>query len=147
MYRVVKKVSWEMGHRLVCGYIGKCANLHGHNYTADFELTTKCLDVTGFVMDMGTIGSAMKTWVNDNLDHVMMLQQDDTEVIRFCETQGFKTFVVEENPTAEVMSHLLWDVADSFVQTLTGGFGITVTKVTVWETGSSYAEYTPIFND
>ena len=76
MYEIVKRVDFSFGHRLV-NYDGKCNRPHGHNGVAEVRLAADALDEAGMVADFGDVGDAVGGWIDDNLDHRMILRADD----------------------------------------------------------------------
>ena len=62
----------------------------------------------------------------------MLLAQDDP-IIEVLKQAGEKFYVMEDNPTAENISRLIYQYVESR--------GYPVVSVTLWETGTSYAEY------
>lgn len=131
MYKVSKAIEFCYGHRLL-NYDGKCKHLHGHNARAEIELSSKELDERGMVFDFTDIKKAVKSWIDDNLDHVMILNEKD-EIIPMLEEAGERFLAVSGNPTAEFISKLIYDHVKSL--------GFPVISVKVWETPDSYAEY------
>ncbi len=131
MYKVSKAIEFCYGHRLL-NYDGKCRYLHGHNARAEIELSSKELDERGMVFDFTDIKKAVKSWIDDNLDHVMILNEKD-EIIPVLEESGERFLAVSGNPTAEFISKLIYDHVKSL--------GFPVISVKVWETPDSYAEY------
>lgn len=131
MYKVSKAIEFCYGHRLL-NYDGKCRHLHGHNARAEIELSSKELDERGMVFDFTDIKKAVKSWIDDNLDHVMILNEKD-EIIPMLEETGERFLAVSGNPTAEFISKLIYDHVKSL--------GFPVISVKVWETPDSYAEY------
>ena len=131
MYEIVKSISFCYGHRLM-HYEGPCMHLHGHNAEACIKLRSDTLDHRGMVVDFGDIKRDIKAWIDDNLDHTMLLAQDDP-IIEVLKQAGEKFYVMEDNPTAENISRLIYQYVESR--------GYPVVSVTLWETGTSYAEY------
>ncbi|MCH8333240.1 6-carboxytetrahydropterin synthase [Candidatus Sumerlaeota bacterium] len=131
MYRVSKEIDFCYGHRLL-DYDGKCRFLHGHNGRVEIELEGESLDERAMIVDFGEIKSVMKQWIDENLDHRMILRKDDPAVA-FLEDQGEPCFLVDENPTAETIARLI------FEETLRRGFP--VVRVVLWETPDSCATY------
>ena len=78
--RYAEKVPFCAGHRLL-GHEGKCANLHGHNYVAEFYVTGKEIDHLGRVVDFQVINKLFKGWIDENWDHGFLLWQDDENAI------------------------------------------------------------------
>jgi len=131
MFRVVKQIDFCYGHRLL-DYEGKCRNLHGHNGRVEIELSGGDLDRRGMVADFGDIKRLIKPWIDEHLDHRMILRADDP-AREFLQAQGERVFVVDANPTAETIARLIFTKAREF--------GLPVTCVRMWETADSCAEY------
>src|SRR6266851_4100822 len=98
MYRVTREISFCYGHRLL-NYDGKCRYLHGHNGRAVITLEAKQLDAQGMVVDFSRLKRLIGDWINEALDHKMLLHRDDP-VLAFLRAQGEPVFVMDVNPTA-----------------------------------------------
>ncbi len=72
MFHVTKLIDFCYGHRLL-KYEGKCRHLHGHNGRVEIRLRGDTLDERGMLMDFGDVKETMKRWIDDNLDHRMIL--------------------------------------------------------------------------
>lgn len=131
MFRVSKSIDFCYGHRLL-NYEGKCKYLHGHNGRVEIELEGEKLDDRGMVTDFGDIKRVMKKWIDDNLDHRMILCERDP-AIGFLKNSGEPFYTIAENPTAENIAKLI------FEQTRKQGFP--VVRVVIWETPDSFAVY------
>ena len=132
MFRVTREITFCYGHRLL-NYDGKCRHLHGHNGKAVLTLEARDLDPLGMVVDFSRIKSVMQQWIDDNLDHRMLLHRDDP-MLPFLRRQQEPVCVMEVNPTAENIAKLLFDFAVSQ--------GFPVVEEKLWETDSCYATYT-----
>ncbi len=73
---VKKVIQFCYGHRLL-DYDGKCRNLHGRNAQLEIEIDSGGLDRLEMVIDFGEIKDIAKGWVDDHLDHKMLLHRDD----------------------------------------------------------------------
>lgn len=131
MYTVIKEIEFSYAHRLL-NYEGKCARLHGHNGRIQIEMASAELDECSMVVDFHEIKEKMAAWVDDMLDHQLILCEKDplVEVLR---EQDEPFVVIEENPTAEVMAKMIFEEASRQ--------GFPVTKVTLFETCTSAASY------
>ena len=132
MYRVTREIRFCYGHRLL-HYAGKCRHLHGHNGRAVITLETSRLDELGMVVDFGRIKDVVSAWIDQTLDHKMLLHRDDP-VLDFLRRQGEPVFVMEVNPTAENIARLIFD--------FTAAQGFPVVEVQLWETDHCFASYT-----
>jgi 6-pyruvoyltetrahydropterin/6-carboxytetrahydropterin synthase len=131
MFRVTKQIEFCYGHRLL-QYNGPCQHLHGHNGLVEVELVAETLDARGMVVDFSDIKRVVKTWIDENLDHRMLLHRDDP-MLPVLARMGEKHFVMDANPTAENIARLIFEYAR--------GQGLPVTRVRLWETPSSHATY------
>jgi 6-pyruvoyltetrahydropterin/6-carboxytetrahydropterin synthase len=131
MFRVTKEIHFCYGHRLL-NYAGKCKNLHGHNGKAVVTLEAPALDRLGMVVDFSEIKRVLKTWIDDTLDHKMLLHRDDP-ILPELRRQGEPVVVLDVNPTAENIAKLIFDHA---VEN-----GLAVVEVILWETDNSFATY------
>jgi 6-pyruvoyltetrahydropterin/6-carboxytetrahydropterin synthase len=131
MYRVTREIHFCYGHRLL-NYDGKCRHLHGHNGRAVITLETPQLDSLGMVVDFARIKRVVSTWINDTLDHKMILHKDDP-LREHLRQQGEPIFVLDANPTAENIARVIYDY--------TAAQGFPVIEVRLWETHDSCATY------
>ena len=129
LYRVTKVIDFCYGHRLL-NYSGKCRHLHGHNGRLEIDLDSSALDELGMVMDFGDVKAVVKRWIDENLDHRMILHRDDPAV-EFLKQQNEPMFLIDTNPTAESIAALIFNFATDQ--------GLPVSEVRLWETASSYA--------
>jgi 6-pyruvoyltetrahydropterin/6-carboxytetrahydropterin synthase len=130
-FRVTKVIEFAYGHRLL-EYEGKCRYLHGHNGLLEVDIDSSALDRIGMVIDFGEVNDIVKTWVNDNLDHRMLLCKDDP-IIPTLKGIGEPLFLMDENPTAENIAKVIWQAAR--------GAGLKVSEIRLWETSTSRATY------
>ena len=133
MYKVTKTIEFCYGHRLL-NYQGKCRYLHGHNGKVEIELAAEALDRRGMVRDFVEIKQSIQRWIDTTLDHKMILPKDDPPVAALTRLKE-PLFLIDENPTAEALAKLIYDVAKRL--------GFPVSLVRLWETDNSCATYHP----
>ena len=131
MYLVTKRIEFCYGHRLL-DYDGICKHPHGHNAVAEIEVQTDALDRRNMVVDFSELKRVVKTWIDRELDHKMILRQDDP-LVAALGSLGEPVFTVDSNPTAERIARLIFDTSRQL--------GLAVSRVTLWETPSSWATY------
>src|SRR5271169_6100879 len=107
MFRVTREMTFCYGHRLL-NYDGKCRHLHGHNGRAVLTLEAAQLDALGMVVDFSAIKNIVGNWIDQTLDHRMLLHRDDP-VLPFLRQQGEPFHVMDVNPTAENIARLIYD--------------------------------------
>lgn len=131
MYQVTKIIHFCYGHRLL-NYEGMCQHPHGHNGRVEILLESDKLDNRGMVVDFSDISRIVKKWIDDTLDHRMLLKTEDP-MIAFLKQNNEPFFTLQENPTAENIAKLIFEYARSQK--------FPVKKVTLWETENSFAAY------
>jgi len=123
VYELVVEAGFAAAHRLR-EYDGNCERLHGHNWKVDVVLRGNALDKLGMVMDFRDakrmIGEVLNTF-----DHRCL---NDLE--------PFQTV----NPTTENIARFIYHALAAKLPE-----GITVAKVTAWESehcGATYSQTT-----
>src|SRR6476469_2216845 len=132
MCSVTREIHFCYGHRRL-DYAGKCRHLHGHNGTAVITLAGDKLDRRGMLVDFSDLKRVVGGWVDDTLDHTMLLHKDDP-VLPPLREKGERVHVLDVNPTAENIAKLIFDYA--------AGQGFPVVEVRLWETENCCATYT-----
>ena len=84
------------------------------------------------VCDFSEIGNYVKRWIDNELDHNMLMHKDDPILPTLLQA-GERVYVMQENPTAENIARLIFDYVAS------GNFP--VVEVIVHETASALASY------
>jgi 6-pyruvoyltetrahydropterin/6-carboxytetrahydropterin synthase len=131
---VTKELKFCCAHRLL-NYRGACANVHGHNYKVLVTFTSDGLDSLGMVIDFGVIKKHLQQSLDDEYDHSIVLNKKDP-LVNYFKSANLKMNVMLSNPTAEAMaSRIIVMARDLFEEE-----NITVTRVRVYETDTSYAE-------
>lgn len=131
VYVVTKEIHFCYGHRLL-NYEGKCRYLHGHNGRVLISLASSELNRTGMVCDFSEIKETIGGWINETLDHRMILCRDDP-VLSYLKEIGEPVYVLDENPTAEAIARLIYEE--------TARRGYPVIQVTLYESITSFATY------
>jgi 6-pyruvoyltetrahydropterin/6-carboxytetrahydropterin synthase len=131
VFRVTREIDFCYGHRLM-NYDGKCRYLHGHNGRAVIAIEAESLDDRGMVLDFSDIKRVVSTWIDENLDHRMLLNRNDP-MVEVLQGMGEPVFLLDANPTAENIAKLIHDCA------LENGFPIVETRL--WETPRCFATY------
>ncbi|HET9192775.1 MAG TPA: 6-carboxytetrahydropterin synthase [Vicinamibacterales bacterium] len=131
MYSVTKRIEFCYGHRLM-DYDGVCRHPHGHNAIVEIDVRAERLDGRNMVADFTDIKRIVKGWIDSELDHKMILRRDDplAEALR---QLGEPMYLLESNPTVERIAQLIFDMSRER--------GLPVSRVTVWETPTSWATY------
>ncbi|MCH7753404.1 MAG: 6-carboxytetrahydropterin synthase [Planctomycetes bacterium] len=131
MFRVTREIDFCYGHRLL-NYEGKCRYLHGHNGRAVISIEGEKLDDRGMVLDFSDIKKSVSAWIDNNLDHRMILNRADP-IVPILQEMGEPVYLIDENPTAENIAKLI------FEQTRLQD--VPIVEVRLWETPRCFATY------
>ena len=131
MFRVARQIDFCYGHRLL-NYAGKCRHLHGHNGKVLITIEAPGLDPRGMVQDFGDIKQALSRWIDETLDHRMILHRDDPAAPLLAQL-GEPLYLMDANPTAENLARLIFEQ--------TARLGFPVVEVRLWETPNCVAIY------
>ncbi len=119
MFEVCVVTSFGAAHNLR-GYRGKCEELHGHNWKVETVLAAGKLDKIGMVADFTVIKADLKN-VLSQLDHKYLN-----------DVPYFKKI----NPTSENIAKFIYAQMKKLARP-----GVKISRVTVWETDTSFATY------
>ena len=133
----VRIIEFDAGHRLL-NHEGKCRKLHGHRYKCEFYCSSDKLDKIGRVIDFGVIKEIMGNWIDENLDHNVILNKEDEKLGRFIDSNlDQEVYFLDSNPTAEnIARHLLLDIFPKLMIK----HKISCKKIRLWETPNCFVE-------
>jgi 6-pyruvoyltetrahydropterin/6-carboxytetrahydropterin synthase len=134
MFKLKREISFCYGHRLI-NYPGKCRNLHGHNGRAIVSLESEELDDLGMVADFSDIKKIAGKYIDEHLDHRMLLHKDDP-VLPHLKNLGEPVTILDENPTAENIAKMIF--RELILR------GLPVTEVELWETDTCVASFSEV---
>lgn len=133
---LMRRIKFCAGHRLF-EHGGKCEHFHGHNYVADFFVTSDEVDSVGRVIDFSDLKARTKGWIDEHWDHSFLVYEKDQNAIAALEqVKPCRVFKLPYNPTAENMARYLLEV---MCPEALAGSGVRATEVRIWETEEAYA--------
>jgi len=145
-HTITRKHKFDAGHR-VYGHESKCAHIHGHEYHVEIECAPfDSLDDLGRVIDFSVVKEVCCKWIDDHLDHGMLLYQADPIAEHWIHGFSFegqmkveyhKHFIMTKNPTAENIAEMLFK---KFTD-LMFGHSVKIVSVTVQETTNCRAKF------
>lgn len=139
MFKTAKQFTFDMAHMLD-GHDGKCQNLHGHTYILQVEISGSLHESgakRGMVMDFADLKDIVKYHILDKMDHAFIYDtnsQRESQVADLLNQLNSKTYGIPTRTTAEAMAQHIY-------QTLQQQAALPVSLVRLWETPSSYCEY------
>ena len=147
-YRICKSIEVENGHML-SKHPDKCRFPHGHTRKVEFILESPELDENQMVCDFKIIKTALGDWL-DRFDHALCMNTDDPAYPDFKARYGDRVIGFEhQDPTTELMARTIFDHATTALATYAASADaryplrpeVPLVSVRVWETTSSWAEY------
>lgn len=131
---ITRILGFSAGHRLYNpelsdeenrALFGKCATVHGHNYTLEVTVTGEIDRRTGYAVNFDRLEEVLRNEVVDRLDH-KNLNED---------VPGLSGKII----TAENICLWLWDsIGETFGQKLPQ---VALSRLRLYETERSYVEY------
>lgn len=139
MHAVTVRHNFETAHRLP-HLPGKCQSLHGHSWWAEVTVDAPSL-AAGLVVEFGPFKQALRAWIDEHLDHGVMLDPDDP-LVPVLRAHDCKVHEVAGSPTVENVAQLLADIAADALHELVRAPGARITRVRVAETHVNAATWT-----
>lgn len=84
------------------------------------------------VMDFSDVSTVIKTWIDVELDHKMLLNTEDP-LVSVLQDFNQPCYLMNSNPTAENIAKIIYEYAHSQ--------SLEVSEVRLWETPNSFASY------
>jgi len=105
---------------------------HGHNAKVEVHLVSDRLDKRHILFEFGDLKDILKGWIDEQLDHKMLLHREDP-LVKPLQEMGEPIYLFDTNPTAEAIARAIYEYAISKK--------LPVEEIRVWETESSWAAY------
>ncbi len=136
--RVIKRFRWSMAHRLIHGYQGPCASLHGHEYEVEVTVAGE-MDSVGMAVDFADIKRVCLGWIKEHLDHTTIVCESDTALLDFLQRENQRHYVVNFNTTAENLAIHLREILQKELNRVLDR-PLSVAHIRLLETPSSWVE-------
>ena len=140
MFKISKEFSFDMAH-LLDGHDGKCQNLHGHTYKLQVEIAGNLFESgakKAMVIDFSDLKTVVKKAILDPVDHAFIYDKTskrESKVAKLLQDLDSKTFGVPFRTTAEEMARFIFN-------RLKYDEKLAVSAIRLWETPTSFCEYT-----
>jgi len=93
---VTRKGTFDSGHRVMNERM-KCFNIHGHTYLYELKFEFNEMEEIGYAIDFKEIKRVGCQWIDDILDHGMLLNPQDTVLIETTKSYGSKMWLMSLN--------------------------------------------------
>lgn len=135
--------GFSAAHRLLSEYKGECNNLHGHNYAVEVTIGADKLDNRGFVVDFNEVKNLCDPWIKENLDHSVIVNENDNGLLGFVKNSKQKHYVISVNSSVENLVKMVFEKLNQIIEehSLKQGKKIRLISVQIWETQNSSAVY------
>ncbi|MEM8867824.1 MAG: 6-carboxytetrahydropterin synthase [Verrucomicrobiota bacterium] len=119
---------------------GRCSLIHGHNWAINITFACERVDASGFVVDFGQL-KYLKAWIDQNLDHACLFNEDDPEQERLFNQAGdlFKAYLLPSCSSEGIAQHL-YTVFDPMVREHTDE-RVWITEIEIEEDSKNSASY------
>jgi 6-pyruvoyltetrahydropterin/6-carboxytetrahydropterin synthase len=145
---ISRKGNFDSGHRVMNEFM-KCFNIHGHTYLYELTFSFENMEEIGYAIDFKEIKRVGCQWIDDILDHGMILNPHDTKLIETTRDYGTKLWLMSLNgkdkycnPSVENISRevflameILFDEVYKNTKT-----GLKIHRVTIYETPNCWTE-------
>jgi len=136
---ITRKGSFDSGHRVMNERM-KCFNIHGHTYLYELEFEFNEMEEIGYAIDFKEIKRVGCQWIDDILDHGMILNPQDTALIETTKSYGSKMWLMSLNGKDAYCNPSVENIAKEVFLAMMVLFNPTVypnlriSRVTIYET-------------
>lgn len=138
---ITRKGSFDSGHR-VMNEMMKCFNIHGHTYLYELEFEFNEMEEIGYAIDFKEIKRVGCQWIDDNLDHGMILNPKDIQLIKTTQDLGGKLWLMSLNGKDQYCNPSVENIAKELFLSMSLLFkeydNLRIHKITLWETPNCY---------
>lgn len=140
---ITRKGSFDSGHRVMNERM-KCFNLHGHTYLYELTFEFSEMEEIGYAIDFKEIKRVGCQWIDDILDHGMILNPKDFTVIKATQDTGSKLWLMSLNGEGQYCNPSVENIAKEIFLAMELLFSqythLRIHKVTIYETPNCYTD-------
>jgi 6-pyruvoyltetrahydropterin/6-carboxytetrahydropterin synthase len=107
---IERKGSFDAGHRIM-NEKTKCFSLHGHTYLYELSFEFESVEQIGYAIDFKEIKRVGVQWIEDNLDHGIILNPKDQDVIIAADATKSRRWFMSLNGEGEYCNPTVENVA------------------------------------
>lgn len=145
---ITRKGNFDSGHRVMNEFM-KCFNIHGHTYLYELTFSFENMEEIGYAIDFKEIKRVFCQWIDDILDHGMILNPKDELLIQTTKDYGTKLWLMSLNgkgeycnPSVENIAKEVFLAMDLLSETLYGNAptGLKIHNVKIFETPNCWTD-------
>lgn len=107
---ITRKGNFDSGHRVLNEFM-KCFNIHGHTYLYELTFSFENMEEIGYAIDFKEIKRVFCQWIDDILDHGMLLNPKDEKLIQTTKDYGSKYWLMSLNGKGEYCNPSVENIA------------------------------------
>jgi 6-pyruvoyltetrahydropterin/6-carboxytetrahydropterin synthase len=138
---ITRKGTFDSGHRVMNERM-KCFNVHGHTYLYELEFEFHEMEDIGYAIDFKEIKRVGCQWIDDILDHGMILNPKDIDLIETTKKLGSKLWLMSLNGAGEYCNPSAENIAKEIFLAMEVLFksynNLNIHKITLYETPNCY---------
>lgn len=138
---IIRKGTFDSGHR-VMNEAMKCFNMHGHTYLYKLNFEFNEMEEIGYAIDFKEIKRVGCQWIDDYLDHGMILNPKDYEVSVAVEATKSKVWYMSLNGLGEYCNPSVENLAKEIFLAMEVLFSsyknLSIKKIVLYETPNCY---------
>lgn len=145
---ISRKGNFDSGHRVMNEFM-KCYNIHGHTYLYELTFSFENMQEIGYAIDFKEVKRVFCQWIDDILDHGMILNPHDTKLIETTKEYGTKLWLMSLNgegeycnPSVENIAKEVFLAIGALTTVLYGDArtGLTIHNVKIYETPNCWTD-------
>lgn len=147
---ISRKGNFDSGHRVMNEFM-KCFNIHGHTYLYELTFSFENMEEIGYAIDFKEIKRVFCQWIDDILDHGMILNPKDELLINTTKQYGTKLWLMSLNGDNEYCNPSVENIAKEVflaIEVLTNELyqdaptGLEIHNVKIYETPNCWTTCT-----
>jgi 6-pyruvoyltetrahydropterin/6-carboxytetrahydropterin synthase len=107
---ISRKGNFDSGHRVMNENM-KCFNLHGHTYLYELTFSFENMEEIGYAIDFKEIKRVFCQWIDDIMDHGMILNPHDELLIETTKAYNSKLWLMSLNGAGEYCNPSVENIA------------------------------------
>lgn len=138
---ITRKCTFDSGHRVMNERM-KCFNMHGHTYICHLTFEFNEMEEIGYAIDFKEIKRVGCQWIDDILDHGMIVNPKDEIVIKAAKETGSKIWYMSLNGKGEYCNPSVENIAKEIFLAMMVLFSsyssLKIKKIKLYETPNCY---------